>query len=141
MERCEKISPETYHKTVEQMEDREGRLYLPRVDREGKSLGDQDYMVPSPPERDKPSLTQADLEKYYHENHHMTKVHLKFVLHCHIIWFSSKIYSVLFIILYKKIHDSFLDIIIIIIFLGNYISICSKLYLCNNILFFTRKFK
>ncbi|KAL0279760.1 UNVERIFIED_CONTAM: hypothetical protein PYX00_001249 [Menopon gallinae] len=74
MERCEKISPETYHKTVEQMEDREGRLYLPRVDREGKSLGDQDYMVPSPPERDKPSLTQADLEKYYHENHHMTKI-------------------------------------------------------------------
>lgn len=73
MERCEKITPESYQKTMEQVDEREKRLYLPRLDREGKSLGDQDYMVPSPPERDKPLLTQADLEKYYQENH-LTKV-------------------------------------------------------------------
>ncbi|KAK6627214.1 hypothetical protein RUM44_009691 [Polyplax serrata] len=73
MERCEKITPESYQKTMEQVEEREKRIYLPRLDREGNSLGDQDYMVPSPPERDKPSLTQADLEKYYRENH-LTKL-------------------------------------------------------------------
>ncbi|CAH0547734.1 unnamed protein product [Brassicogethes aeneus] len=64
MERCEKIPPETYESRFEKMN---GRLYLPHVDHDGKSLGDMDYVVPSPPERDismKPQLTQADLEEY-----------------------------------------------------------------------------
>ncbi|XP_065160761.1 protein Shroom isoform X2 [Atheta coriaria] len=58
MERCEKINGDSY----------ERRLYLPHVDRDGKQLGDADYVVPSPPERDtcKPQLTQADLEQYAH---------------------------------------------------------------------------
>lgn len=67
MERCEKIPAETFESRPEIVEDSQGRLYLPRVDREGKALGDTDYMVPSPPERDiisKPQLTQADLEEY-----------------------------------------------------------------------------
>ncbi|XP_046391060.1 ataxin-2 isoform X2 [Ischnura elegans] len=48
---------------------------LPRVDRDGKPIGDSDYAVPSPPERDTGAggcwiqrgttrLTQADLEEY-----------------------------------------------------------------------------
>ncbi|KAG8222408.1 hypothetical protein J437_LFUL004867 [Ladona fulva] len=45
---------------------------LPRLDREGKSIGDSEYAVPSPPERDSGGwtnrcgtrLTQADLEEY-----------------------------------------------------------------------------
>ncbi|XP_071454343.1 protein Shroom, partial [Hetaerina americana] len=45
---------------------------LPRVDRDGKPIGDSDYAVPSPPERDTGGwsnrggtrLTQADLEEY-----------------------------------------------------------------------------
>lgn len=63
MERCEKIPAETFESRLDKMSD---RLYFPRVDREGKALGDMDYMVPSPPERDtsKPQLTQADLEEY-----------------------------------------------------------------------------
>lgn len=63
MERCEKIPAETFDTRLDKMSD---RLYFPRVDREGKALGDLDYMVPSPPERDisKPQLTQADLEDY-----------------------------------------------------------------------------
>ncbi|KAF5270988.1 hypothetical protein FQR65_LT05338 [Abscondita terminalis] len=63
MEKCEKIMPETYESRLEKRKD---RLYLPHVDREGKSLGDMEYIVPSPPERDinKPQLTQADLEEY-----------------------------------------------------------------------------
>ena len=62
---------------MEQIDEREKRMYLPRLDREGNSIGDQNYMVPSPPERDKPSLTQADIDKYYQENH-MTKVCITF---------------------------------------------------------------
>lgn len=63
MERCEKIPPETYESRYDKMTD---HLYLPHVDRDGKPLGDMDYMVPSPPERDisKPQLTKADLEEY-----------------------------------------------------------------------------
>ena len=64
---------------MEQIDEREKRMYLPRLDREGNSIGDQNYMVPSPPERDKPSLTQADIDKYYQENH-MTKVGITFFL-------------------------------------------------------------
>lgn len=62
MERCEKIPPETY----EPREKLNERLFFPRVDHDGKSLGDMEYIVPSPPERDtsKPQLTQADLEEY-----------------------------------------------------------------------------
>lgn len=63
MERCEKISPNTYESKVDKINE---RVYFPRVDRDGKTLGDMEYMVPSPPERDtsKPQLTQADLEEY-----------------------------------------------------------------------------
>lgn len=38
MERCEKMTP--------------GDKFLPKVDRDGKHLGDNDYSIPSPPERD-----------------------------------------------------------------------------------------
>ncbi|RZC32526.1 Shroom, partial [Asbolus verrucosus] len=64
MERCEKIPPETYESCYDKLND---RLFLSHVDRDGKSLDDIDYMVPSPPERDisnKPQLTKADLEEY-----------------------------------------------------------------------------
>lgn len=64
MEKCEKIPPETFESRYDKMNE---RLYLPHVDHDGKPLGDMDYMVPSPPERDitnKPQLTQADLEEY-----------------------------------------------------------------------------
>lgn len=65
MERCEKIPPEAF----EARQPPADKLYLPRLDRDGKVLGDSDYSVPSPPERDstiftKPQLTQADLEEY-----------------------------------------------------------------------------
>nr|CAD7402151.1 unnamed protein product [Timema cristinae] len=63
MERCEKIPPETFESRPG--EDGKERLYLPRLDREGKALGDTDYMSPSPPERDiTAQLTKADLEEY-----------------------------------------------------------------------------
>ncbi|KAK9500462.1 hypothetical protein O3M35_001720 [Rhynocoris fuscipes] len=42
MERCEKMPP--------------GDKFLPKVDRDGKTLGDSDYSIPSPPERDIPHL-------------------------------------------------------------------------------------
>lgn len=61
MERCEKIPPETFESRYEKLSD---RLYIPNVDHDGKTIGDADYMVPSPPERDIPQLTQADLEEY-----------------------------------------------------------------------------
>lgn len=63
MERCEKIPPETFEPRYDKITD---HRYLPHVDRDGKQLGDMDYMVPSPPERDvaKPQLTKADLEEY-----------------------------------------------------------------------------
>ncbi|PNF15783.1 hypothetical protein B7P43_G10424 [Cryptotermes secundus] len=83
MERCEKIPAETFESRPEIVEDSQGRLYLPRVDREGKALGDTEYMVPSPPERDiisKPQLTQADLEEYarsYQDPPQLTRVDLE----------------------------------------------------------------
>ena len=83
MERCEKILPEAFESRPEMVEDTQGCLYLPRVDREGKALGDSDYMVPSPPERDiisKPQLTQADLEEYarsYQDPPQLTQVDLE----------------------------------------------------------------
>lgn len=83
MERCEKIPAETFESRPEMVEDNQGRLYLPRVDREGKALGDTDYMVPSPPERDimsKAQLTQADLEAYarsYQDPPQLTRVDLE----------------------------------------------------------------
>ncbi|KAI4470772.1 apical protein/shroom-related [Holotrichia oblita] len=63
MEKCEKIPPETYESHFDKIND---RLYLPHVDRDGKALGDMEYNVPSPPERDinKPQLTQEELEEY-----------------------------------------------------------------------------
>ncbi|XP_018569832.1 protein Shroom [Anoplophora glabripennis] len=64
MEKCEKIPSETFESRYDKMNE---RLYLPHVDHDGKPLGDMDYMVPSPPERDitnKPQLTQAGLEAY-----------------------------------------------------------------------------
>ncbi|KAH1009996.1 hypothetical protein HUJ05_004361 [Dendroctonus ponderosae] len=64
MERCEKIPPETFESR--QSEKLNERLFLPNVDHDGKPLGDVDYSVPSPPEREysKPQLTQKDLEEY-----------------------------------------------------------------------------
>ncbi|KAG5884834.1 hypothetical protein JTB14_029431 [Gonioctena quinquepunctata] len=64
MEKCEKIPPETFESRYDKMND---RLFLPKVNHDGKSLDDMDYMVPSPPERDistKTQLTQSDLEEY-----------------------------------------------------------------------------
>jgi len=48
VEKCEQMSAD-------------GRRYLPRVDREGNTLGDEDYMAPSPPERDKPLITHTHI--------------------------------------------------------------------------------
>ncbi|XP_050298681.1 protein Shroom [Anthonomus grandis grandis] len=64
MERCEKIPPETFESRLKDKIPE--RLYLPNVDHDGKPLGDADYSVPSPPEREysKPHLTQEDLEEY-----------------------------------------------------------------------------
>ncbi|XP_056638941.1 protein Shroom-like isoform X2 [Diorhabda sublineata] len=64
MEKCEKIPPETFESRYDKVND---RIFLPTVDQDGKILGDMDYMVPSPPERDistKPQLTQSELEEY-----------------------------------------------------------------------------
>lgn len=63
MERCEKIPPETYESRYDTIPE---RIYLPQVDREGKQLGDPDYNLPSPPEREDntPQLTQEELEEY-----------------------------------------------------------------------------
>lgn len=63
MERCEKIPPETFELRFDKIPD---RLYIPNVNHDGKTIGDADYMVPSPPERDTsmPQLTQAELEEY-----------------------------------------------------------------------------
>lgn len=67
MERCEKIPAETYEaRNRSNMENSESRLW-PRVDREGKSLGDVEYVAPSPPEREQQppqTLSHADLEAY-----------------------------------------------------------------------------
>lgn len=65
MERCEKIPAETYESRNRSGVDEEPRLW-PRVDREGKALGDAEYVVPSPPEREQQSqtLSHADLEAY-----------------------------------------------------------------------------
>lgn len=64
MEKCEKIPPETFESRLEKVND---RMYLPQVDHDGKPLGDMNYAVPSPPERDvamKSQITQEDLEHY-----------------------------------------------------------------------------
>ncbi|KAK9882456.1 hypothetical protein WA026_021489 [Henosepilachna vigintioctopunctata] len=64
MEKCEKIPPETYETRCDKVNE---RLYLPQVDHDGKPLGDMNYVVPSPPERDvamKSQLTQKDLDNY-----------------------------------------------------------------------------
>ncbi|KAK7867114.1 hypothetical protein R5R35_005835 [Gryllus longicercus] len=65
LERCEKIPPEAFEsrgererEALEEMAAR-GPLYLPRVDREGNELGDIDYLVPSPPERDLEEFAKA----------------------------------------------------------------------------------
>lgn len=66
MERCEKIPAETYEaRNRNNGENNESRLW-PRVDREGKSLGDLEYVAPSPPEREQQpqTLSHADLEAY-----------------------------------------------------------------------------
>ena len=66
MERCEKIPAETFESRTRSNPEEEPRLW-PRVDREGKPLGDSDYVVPSPPEREQPppqTLSHADLEAY-----------------------------------------------------------------------------
>ncbi|KYM84509.1 Protein Shroom [Atta colombica] len=65
MERCEKIPAETYESRNRSSVEEEPRLW-PRVDREGKALGDAEYVVPSPPEREQQSqtLNHVDLEAY-----------------------------------------------------------------------------
>ncbi|XP_046608221.1 uncharacterized protein LOC124299218 [Neodiprion virginianus] len=67
MERCEKIPAETYEsRNRSNTEATESRLW-PRVDREGKSIGDVEYVAPSPPEREQQppqTLSHADLEAY-----------------------------------------------------------------------------
>lgn len=63
MERCEKIPAETYESRNRSSIEEESRLW-PRVDREGKALGDAEYVVPSPPERQSQTLIHADLEAY-----------------------------------------------------------------------------
>ena len=65
MERCEKIPAETFER-VSDAPVAAQRIW-PSVDREGKSLGDAEYMVPSPPERESlqaTTLSPADLEAY-----------------------------------------------------------------------------
>lgn len=66
MERCEKIPAETFESRNRSSVEEEPRLW-PRVDREGKPLGDAEYVVPSPPEREQQTaqtLSHADLEAY-----------------------------------------------------------------------------
>lgn len=60
MEKCEKITPETYESRYEKMSE---RLYLPPQHHHAERDIDS---TPSPPERDvtKPRLTKADLEEY-----------------------------------------------------------------------------
>lgn len=67
MERCEKIPAETYEsRNRSNVEEEAVSRLWPRVDREGKALGDAEYVVPSPPEREQQSqtLSHADLEAY-----------------------------------------------------------------------------
>ncbi|XP_076761621.1 shroom isoform X1 [Xylocopa sonorina] len=66
MERCEKIPAETFESRNRSNAEEEPRMW-PRVDREGKPLGDAEYVVPSPPEREQQTaqtLSHADLEAY-----------------------------------------------------------------------------
>lgn len=67
MERCEKIPAETYEsRNRSNVEEEAVSRLWPRVDREGKALGDAEYVVPSPPEREEQSqtLNHAELEAY-----------------------------------------------------------------------------
>lgn len=66
MERCEKIPVETFETSLAEDSCPGGQYQLPRLDRDGKLLGDSEYSAPSPPERDKPHspLTQAELDQY-----------------------------------------------------------------------------
>ncbi|KZC04893.1 Protein Shroom [Dufourea novaeangliae] len=67
MERCEKIPAETFESRNRSGNVEEEPRLWPRVDREGKSLGDEEYVVPSPPEREQQTaqtLSHADLEAY-----------------------------------------------------------------------------
>ncbi|XP_023248339.1 protein Shroom [Copidosoma floridanum] len=71
MERCEKIPAEAFESrgrssSISEKEQQPTRLW-PSVDREGKALGDAEYVVPSPPERESlqaKTLSPADLEAY-----------------------------------------------------------------------------
>ncbi|KAJ8687914.1 hypothetical protein QAD02_023709 [Eretmocerus hayati] len=72
LEKCEKIPLETFESRprndidLHQQQLQQIRMW-PSVDREGKSLGDADYVVPSPPERESmqtTTLNPADLEAY-----------------------------------------------------------------------------
>lgn len=71
MERCEKIPAETFESRsrgcpADDTEQQQQQLW-PSVDREGKTLGDAEYVVPSPPERESlqaKALSPADLEAY-----------------------------------------------------------------------------
>lgn len=97
MERCEKIPPETYE-SGNHNDGNRPPLYLPRLDRDGKVLGDSDYSVPSPPERDmslsKPQLTQADLEEYArtYQDPHFTQVLYCFILPILVLFYRFQFY-------------------------------------------------
>ena len=67
MERCEKIPPEAFESRNRSNLDSEKPRVWPSVDREGKTLGDVEYIVPSPPERESvqtKTLSPSDLEAY-----------------------------------------------------------------------------
>lgn len=93
MERCEKIPAETFESrgSRSSLEDDQPRLW-PRVDREGKSLGDAEYVVPSPPEREQqqPSqtLSHADLEAYVrsYQDPQVTQVKYQIFLSFHTLY-------------------------------------------------------
>ncbi|XP_015122984.1 uncharacterized protein LOC107045283 [Diachasma alloeum] len=70
MEKCEKIPAESFEsrKSFANNEQHRALRLWPRVDREGKSYGDSEYVVPSPPEREQhqplQTLNHADFEAY-----------------------------------------------------------------------------
>lgn len=86
MERCEKIPSETFESRGledNQQQQKQPRLW-PRVDREGKSIGDAEYVVPSPPEHEQEqpgqTLSHADLEAYVRSYQDPSQVNIYILL-------------------------------------------------------------
>ena len=88
MERCEKIPAETFESRQRGDPDQQQQLRMwPTVDREGKTLGDAEYVVPSPPEREShqaKTLSPADLEAYVrsYQDPQVSQVRLSFFIFC-----------------------------------------------------------